>query len=83
MCVCGAGVDEEQTWEKLQQIRAHAVPIEEKRKLKQQLQAAPTLRTRGLAAFKLSRRKFFSQVCSPRLSVVTCWRGTDSKIKTD
>lgn len=58
------GVDEEETWEKLQQIRAHAVPIEEKRKLKQQLQSAPTLRTRGLAAFKLSRRKFFSQTKS-------------------
>lgn len=58
------GVDEEETWEKLQQIRAHAVPLEEKRKLKQQLQSAPTLRTRGLAAFKLSRRKFFSQTKS-------------------
>lgn len=55
------GVDEEETWEKLQQIRAHAVPMEEKRKLKRQLQSAPTLRTRGLAAFKLSRRKFWTQ----------------------
>ncbi|XP_042227010.1 transmembrane channel-like protein 7 isoform X2 [Homarus americanus] len=55
------GVDEEETWEKLQQIRAHAVPMEEKRKLKRQLQSAPTLRTRGLAAFKLSRRKFLTQ----------------------
>ncbi|XP_069973273.1 transmembrane channel-like protein 7 isoform X2 [Penaeus vannamei] len=55
------GVDEEETWEKLQQIRAHAVPMEEKRKLKRQLQSAPTLRTRGLAAFKLSKRKFASQ----------------------
>nr|WCO13212.1 transmembrane channel-like protein [Astacus leptodactylus] len=55
------GVDEEETWEKLQQIRAHAVPMEEKRKLKRTLQSAPTLRTRGLAAFKLSRRKFWTQ----------------------
>ncbi|XP_068215460.1 transmembrane channel-like protein 7 [Palaemon carinicauda] len=58
------GVDEEETWEKLQQIRAHAVPMEEKRKLKRQLQSAPTLRTRGLAAFKLSRRKFALQARS-------------------
>ncbi|XP_064105571.1 transmembrane channel-like protein 7 isoform X3 [Macrobrachium nipponense] len=58
------GVDEEETWEKLQQIRAHAVPMEEKRKLKRQLQSAPTLRTRGLAAFKLSRRKFTMQAKS-------------------
>ncbi|KAK7073560.1 TMC domain, partial [Halocaridina rubra] len=57
-------VDEEETWEKLQQIRAHAVPMEEKRKLKRQLQSAPTLRTRGLAAFKLSRRKFALQARS-------------------
>ncbi|KAK3869181.1 hypothetical protein Pcinc_025501 [Petrolisthes cinctipes] len=54
------GVDEEETWWKLQQIRAQAVPMEEKRQLKRQLQDAPTLRTRGLAALKLSRRKFFS-----------------------
>lgn len=60
--MCTAGVDEEETWEKLQQIRAHAVPMEEKRKLKRQLQAAPTLRTRGFAALKLSRRKLLSQV---------------------
>lgn len=57
-----AGVDEEETWWKLQQIRAQAVPMAEKRRLKRQLQDAPTLRTRGLAALKLSRRKFFSVV---------------------
>ena len=57
-----AGVDEEETWDQLQQIRNHAVSMEEKRQLKKQLLSAPTLRTRGLAALKLSRRKFTSHV---------------------
>ncbi|XP_071517218.1 transmembrane channel-like protein 7 isoform X2 [Panulirus ornatus] len=65
------GVDEEETWEKLQQIRAHAVPMEEKRKLKRQLQSAPTLRTRGLAALKLSRRKFLSQAKSKLREIIS------------
>ncbi|XP_076063938.1 transmembrane channel-like protein 7 isoform X2 [Oratosquilla oratoria] len=73
------GVDEEETWEKLQEIRSQAVSMEEKRQLKRQLQAAPTLRTRGLAALKLSRRKMASQMKNRLREIVSkveLWYGS-------
>ncbi|KAF2354972.1 TMC protein [Trinorchestia longiramus] len=51
------GVDEQQTWEELQEVRCQPISLSEKRKLKRQLLSAPTLRTRGWQAVHLSRRK--------------------------
>ena len=68
------GVYEEETWKQIQKIRNNALSLEEKRQLKRQILSAPMLRTRGLAQFKLSRRKFTSQVifnCQLKMSKFT------------
>ncbi|RXG57760.1 Transmembrane channel-like protein 7 [Armadillidium vulgare] len=73
------GVDEEETWEKLQEIRMHTVPMREKREMKRQLLSAPTLRTRGFAAIKLSRRKFTSRIkmqLKEFVSKIGLWKGS-------
>ncbi|EDS45356.1 tmc7 protein [Culex quinquefasciatus] len=63
-CVLKNLINEERTWEEIQEIKSMPVPMAQKREMKAQLQNATKLRLQGFEQIKWRRRKAWQSIRS-------------------